>query len=173
MSGGQVKRNGQVPMNLPSGARAFGPQRVESAADERTSGVVSGSRRCGLKARGPSEQSAGSSAMSRSKRNGQVPMNLPSGARAFGPQRMESAAHERTIRRGLRLAPLRAAAESPRSVYAVRKFMPRERVRKERGHPIKQAGKGAPLTLPSLNPAAQVKTGSRSRAFDAFVGGGA
>ncbi len=57
-------------------------------------------------------------------------MNRPSGARACGPQRVESATHERTLRRRLRLAPL--LAESPRSVRAVRRFMSGEQVKKER-----------------------------------------
>ncbi len=59
-----------------------------------------------------------------------LPMNCPSGARACGPQRVESAARERTLRRRLRLAPLRA--ESPRSGQAVRRFMSGEEVKKER-----------------------------------------
>ncbi len=59
--------------------------------------------------------------VSRSKKNGWLPMTLSPGARACGPQRVESAAHERTLEHRLRLAPLRA--ESPRSVGAVRRFM--------------------------------------------------
>ncbi len=35
-------------------------------------------------------------------------MNLPAGTRAYGPQRVETAVHERTLSRRLRRAPLRA-----------------------------------------------------------------
>ncbi len=134
-------------MPRPSGARACGPQRVESEAHERTLTrrlrLVPLRAESRLKARGPSELSADSCRVTRSKKNGRLPMNLPLGARACGPQRVESAAHERTIRRRLRLVPLRA--ESPRSVRAVRLFMSRDQVKKERAVAHEPAARSAGL----------------------------
>ncbi len=117
------KRNGWLPMNRRIDQKARGAEiqqplnpivRRETPL-RRPAGERAGSELARARPEpGEVEQSAGSwrsCPVSRSKRNGWLPMNRSFGARippTRDPQRAESAAHERTLRRRLRLAPLRA-----------------------------------------------------------------